>query len=121
MAKLPFAESLRRREAEDRKRGYCLEDSLGDLFLSYSQVATILGIPPARVQKLCERRLLGYIVKSWRHGHYKRQVRVIPRSCLAEYLKAQLATLRLPVALHARLARHAHEAPSTHSPVTTTP
>jgi hypothetical protein len=89
----------RRQEARDRRR---LEDAKRysnrepppestPFLYDYDTAAPILGVSPGTVEWLCNTRQLGYFVKSWRHGVYKRHRRIIPGAALPEYMATRYA------------------------------
>ena len=48
------------------------------LLYDYDEVADMLGYKPSYIKWLCDTKRLGYVVKEWRYGVYKRRCRFIP-------------------------------------------
>lgn len=55
-------------------------------FYDYDEAAEILGYSPNYVKWLCDKKQLGYIVREWRYGVYRRRRRLIPYAELLKWL-----------------------------------
>jgi hypothetical protein len=56
----------------------------------YDGAASLLNVSPAYVKKLCDQRRITYTVKNYRHGYYRRRVRLIPWLAIKEYMLRRL-------------------------------
>jgi hypothetical protein len=52
----------------------------------YDSAAVLLGYSPGYVKKLCDTGRVGYFVKTYRHGSFKRRVRFIPHAELISFI-----------------------------------